>query len=1042
MGDIEPTSWYLKTSTKPPGLKYATGQGLLPKQTNLISDKLIKSKLNVTFVPILSFQSKIKYSESTWWKFSPKKQGALDNKGLLMKIQTLLIACSTLILAACGGGGPGGLTVLPNGDLTVASGSAQKGPFIAGSTVTLNTLTDTSPNPVAAASSATKPFLAPSGRSFTLETDSTGTFDSTALTFLASEKFIQANVEGYFFDEITGLRSDDYIALRGVVDITTQKLQINILTDLAKARTVKLARDQVATCSTATAAKANCTLDSAEFTTARTQAEKEVLQALNIPIRLLGDSFTSFANMNFKNIANTSFLSSPAASDQVLLALSALVVQIGKDGAGITEFINAFEADLAADGRLDDADLKAQISRASSTVNFSMVARNMNAYYKSNKYAADDLRKWVDPSGGLNGVIAAQSEYYNMDTTKTTTAYTAGTLSITGSGNGTCLAMSSVSAASQLLVTSTATGTVPTAIVANTSYFVAAGVKPTFQLRSTPSSLNGQAKVVMWDATSATAAGCATTATTVQTGIYFFAATPSNLNLFATKFISDFAKCFTLTATNRVKSVDLSNPDIPNVTDVNDLCKPLAGSETKEYLHNGYKAGQNYYYPLVDGGMTKTAKITGMDVVNYFAGKDEQQVAIILFTYMDRFNKKGVMSVVATQDPALTSTNTAGWYNTGNQQPVDINLIVGLRKYVSIPLFTVTAAAGTAAAANVNKTIANVKVRYQSGFLPGINSKGPGTVLADGSKLSAVVITGPGLPDAGLVFIPPLQRGQSNFDFSNVTGTLPGTTPANQQTRCGYTPQFVTAPSLAASAPSTSVLTPSPATCELSWVGQTTWAAPSKTVAPTMVTTQPTGSVWLPNNGWNLMTAGTEYLFKLYYGTRTTPTHTYTKRLLTSMPDLTKAHLQTWVDLDKVGEASLQGALATATATPATLNPFESFRPLPSQTSMYVNWTGQVQNQLEISSINTNLQMAHYPRASPGDSVARGYAEGTLQPQLDQDGIAREMQWTANLDTMKQPVTGLTTDMTLPLSRTISMSYRSWDHSWKSQDYFFLTNSP
>jgi hypothetical protein len=86
--------------------------------------------------------------------------------------------------------------------------------------------------------------------------------------------------------------------------------------------------------------------------------------------------------------------------------------------------------------------------------------------------------------------------------------------------------------------------------------------------------------------------------------------------------------------------------------------------------------------------------------------------------------------------------------------------------------------------------------------------------------------------------------------------------------------------------------------------------------------------------------------------------------------------------------------------------------------------------------------MAHYPRASPGDSVARGYAEGTLQPQLDQDGIAREMQWTANLDTMKQPVTGLTTDMTLPLSRTISMSYRSWDHSWKSQDYLFLTSSP
>jgi len=984
------------------------------------------------------------------WKLSLKKRGAVDKKGLLMKKQTLLIACSVLFLAACGGGSPSGLTVLPNGDLTVASGSAQKGPFIAGSTVTLNTLTDTSPNPAAAASSATKPFLAPSGKSFTLETDSTGTFDSTALTFSATEKFIQANVEGYFFDEITGLRSDDYIALRGVVDITTQKLQINILTDLAKARTVKLARDQVALCKITTAATANvaavlsadCSLTSAEFTLARTQAEKEVLQAFNIPIRLLGDTFTSFANMNFKNIANTGFLSSSAPSDQVLLALSALVVQIGKDGAGITEFINAFEADLAADGRLDDADLKAQISRASSTVNFLMVARNMNAYYKSTKYVAADLQKWVDPSGGVNGVIAAQTEYYNMDTTKTTATYTTSPMSVTGLGNGTCLAMSTVNATSQLIAT---VGTTITTVPSNTSYFIPAGVKPNLQLSSKPNSLNGQAKVMMWDATSNTAAGCTITATTVQTGIYFFAATPSNLNLFATKFISDFAKCFNLTATNRVKSVDLSNPDIPAVTNVDDLCKPLAGSATKEYVNNGYKSGQQYYYLLADGGMTKTAKVTAMDVIDYYVGRDGQQVARILFTYMDRYNKKGVMPVYVTQDSSLTSTDTAGWYNTGNQQPIDINLMVGQRKYVSIPLKTADkAVTKDAPAVSGTKTLANIRVRYQSAFLPAINSKGPGTVLANGSRLSAVVITGPGLPTEGLVYIPPLQSGQVNFDFSNLTGTLPGNTPANQQPRCGYTPQFITVPGVPASAPSTTVLTPSKSSCELNWVGQTTWATPfpATPTPPKLVTTQPTGSIWLPNNAWNLMTAGTEYLFKLYYGTSTTPTYTYTKRLNTSMPDLTKADSETWVILDNVGGVSLKSAVETAGTTP---NPFEAFRPQPGQTSMKVTWAGQVQNSIEISSINTNLQMAHYPRATPGDSVARGYAEGTLVPQLNQDGVEREMQWTANVDdTTQQPVTGtgLTTDMTLQLSRTISMSYRTWDGSWKSQDYLFLTNSP
>ena len=52
-----------------------------------------------------------------------------------------LVLLSLLTLASCGGGSGGSIT-LPNGDIQLGAGSAQKGPFLAGATVTLNTLTD------------------------------------------------------------------------------------------------------------------------------------------------------------------------------------------------------------------------------------------------------------------------------------------------------------------------------------------------------------------------------------------------------------------------------------------------------------------------------------------------------------------------------------------------------------------------------------------------------------------------------------------------------------------------------------------------------------------------------------------------------------------------------------------------------------------------------------------------------------------------------------------------------------------------------------
>ncbi len=722
------------------------------------------------------------------------------------------VLMSLLALVSCGGGtGTGGPTTLPSGDIQLGAGSAQKGPFLAGATVTLNTLTDRT---VTYTTGTQRPFLAPSGRSFTLETDSLGRFDASGIVLssvaTSPEQFVEAHVDGYFFDEISGQRSGETIALRAVIDTSKQKPNINVLTDLSRARIFKLAREQLAGCTTnsnTTAANtgANCIVSSAEFGAARAQAEREVLAAFNIPVQQLG-SYTSFSDLNIRNIANaTSVFDKVAPADQALLAISALVVQIGRDGAGITEFINAFETDLAADGRLDDADLRAQISRASAVVDFGAVARNMNVFYKTTQYAAADLQNWVDPTGGVNGVVAANTDYFELATGSSTANYTSTQRSFTSLGaNGSCVQLTSNDSAS-LFVNPMVAGAAAATMSGqpNMLYVPKDGVLG-FQVRTSGATMNSRAKVLAWDASADSAGRCSTTSQPGLVGVYFFAAMPADLVQFASSYVADFAKCFNLPATTRMRATDLRNPDIPEVTEVHELCRPLADAR---YLNNGYRFGQDYYGALSDGSMTKTARVVRIDVEDYRVGPDGKSVAEIGIIAADRYNRQTGWRITATRAANATSTSPAGgWANTGNQDPVDITLQVGARRYTSIPLKTTGA----------DRTLADMKVRYQTAFLPSINNDGPGVVRADGARLTAVLIQGQGL-GKGVVYIPPLQRGQQSFDFSNHNTLLPDGRPQTQLPRCGFIPALQTDGSW----PQV------PASCPLNWVGASSWASPT-----------------------------------------------------------------------------------------------------------------------------------------------------------------------------------------------------------------------
>lgn len=102
------------------------------------------------------------------------------------KVKLLATVVMSVVIAGCGSGGtPGGLSIAANGDMTVAQGSAQKGPFIAGSTVTLNVLSPSTfiyevdaSGSIVAKRTYKLPVLSQTGKSFTLETNNQGVFDS------------------------------------------------------------------------------------------------------------------------------------------------------------------------------------------------------------------------------------------------------------------------------------------------------------------------------------------------------------------------------------------------------------------------------------------------------------------------------------------------------------------------------------------------------------------------------------------------------------------------------------------------------------------------------------------------------------------------------------------------------------------------------------------------------------------------------------------------------------------------------------------------
>jgi len=362
----------------------------------------------------------------------------------LNKSKLAVAALAALLLAACGGGGDSVAVVNSPSSFMVESGLAQKGPLMQGSQITINELAFST--------------FQPSGRSFDFEvTNNLGTFDPSGIKF--SSPYLSTTAEGYYFNEITGLPSADMVFLRGLSDLYTGEdttINVNVLSNFSKNRILNLVTGKNLLNPVTGAAVTPAPI---KFLKARAQAQSENLKAFYIYNDASILSGTTVGGVTQPANFTALDLSKKRAGDQILAAMSAVVMTAGTDGNGVNTLLSQIEADFADDGLLNNSPKYAQsvqsrLCAAAASTDFAKVATNLNNFYGTN-YQATDLSQWMDTSGCADQVINKYKFTANniaVGTVSKSPAY------ITGADDiGQCFSVGSLSGASGGLYVGTAT---------------------------------------------------------------------------------------------------------------------------------------------------------------------------------------------------------------------------------------------------------------------------------------------------------------------------------------------------------------------------------------------------------------------------------------------------------------------------------------------------------------------------------------------------------------------------------------------------------
>lgn len=215
----------------------------------------------------------------------------------------------------------------------VVSGYVQKGQFAAGSQVTIFGLDED---------------LAAKGDSWPSNIkDASGSF---AVSVAKGSAYMEIRAQGYYFDELSGETSDGIMTLEAIVDQTSDRVNVNLLTHLVRPRIKRLVAE------------------GSTYSQARAQAERELVTTLGY----------SALDISFDQLDITR----SREGDALLLAL-ACALQCDRTTGEMVTLINALSLDFEEDGSLDESNL-AKIETAKSQIDIMQVYENMQEYYSKN----------------------------------------------------------------------------------------------------------------------------------------------------------------------------------------------------------------------------------------------------------------------------------------------------------------------------------------------------------------------------------------------------------------------------------------------------------------------------------------------------------------------------------------------------------------------------------------------------------------------------------------------------------------------------------
>lgn len=250
--------------------------------------------------------------------WSKRKQGLLDEYAICRIVSLIMVALLSLpLIVSCTGLFGSEESKKPKPSLTyrIDTSVVQKGPFVAGSDVTVQAL-DQNYNPT--------------GSTYSTQTQTD--FGDFSLQSDIPSNIVEVITRGYYFNEITGTLSGSELTLRGIADLSdTGVVNVNLLTTLSKDRIVYLV-----------------TQGGKNFPEAKAQAETEILNALGMP---------SFAHSGFERMD----ISQEGDHNAVLLAVS-IILQADNTVAELSEFISKLALDLRDNGAVNDQLLQTKLS--------------------------------------------------------------------------------------------------------------------------------------------------------------------------------------------------------------------------------------------------------------------------------------------------------------------------------------------------------------------------------------------------------------------------------------------------------------------------------------------------------------------------------------------------------------------------------------------------------------------------------------------------------------------------------------------------------